>query len=87
MPVIVYKFFSKTCPPCKIIKPALEELKEDYPEYTWIDVDIHEDPHGLTRKMGVMAVPTVIVHKDGREVGRQMGADIASYFRLMKKAA
>jgi thiol-disulfide isomerase/thioredoxin len=87
MPVNVLKFTSKTCGPCKIIKPALEELKEDYPQYTWQEVDIHDDPHGLTRKLNVMAVPTVVVLKDGKEVGRHMGTDMTGYFRLMKKAA
>lgn len=87
MPVTVYKFFSKTCAPCKIIKPALEELKEDYPQYTWTEVDIHEDTQGLTRRWGVMVVPTVLIVKDGKEVGRHMGTDLGGYFRLMKKAA
>lgn len=87
MPVTVYKFTSKTCGPCKIVKPVIDELKEDYAQYNWVEVDIHDDPQGITRKLGVMVVPTVVVLKDGKEVGRHMGTDAAGYFRLIKKAA
>lgn len=87
MPVTVYKFSSKTCGPCKVLKPTMDDLKEEFSDYQWVDVDIHDDPHGITRRLGVMVVPTVVVMKDGREVGRHMGTDAPGYFRLMKKAA
>ena len=30
MTVIAYHFWSPTCQPCKVIKPAIEDLKEEH---------------------------------------------------------
>ena len=43
MSVTVYHFWSPTCAPCKAIKPSIEDLKEEFPETTWVHVNTHDD--------------------------------------------
>jgi thiol-disulfide isomerase/thioredoxin len=53
--VIVLHFWSPTCGPCKVIKPALEDLKEEFADQIqeWVSINTKEDPKGIARKFGV----------------------------------
>ena len=86
MSVVVYHFWSPTCAPCKAIKPAVEDLKDEFMQYQWISVNTHDDPHGYARKMGVNVVPTIVVFKNGIEVGRHSGSNVSIYYTIMRKA-
>jgi thioredoxin-like negative regulator of GroEL len=86
MSAIAYHFWSPTCGPCKHIKPAIEQMKEDFPAITWETVNTHDDNKGIARRMGVQAVPTVVVHKDGVEIGRHSGTNVIMYYSLLRKA-
>ena len=67
--------------------PILEELSEGYKEKLVIaklDVDANQKSAAA---YDVMSIPTVILFKDGKEVGRQIGfAGKAGYEELIKKA-
>ncbi len=61
------------CQPCRIMEPIIEELKKelgDKVEVVEIDVDAKPDE---ASKYGVMSIPTFIVLKDEKEVGRKIG--------------
>lgn len=86
----VYHFWSPTCNPCKVIKPAIEQMKEEFEEslplQNWVHVNTHQDPQGLAARFGVSVVPTIVVVKNGQEVGRHSGATIGIYYTLIRKA-
>ena len=84
--VTVLHFWSPTCGPCVTIKPSLEMLKEEFPEATWVSVNIKEDFKGVAAQYGVKVVPTIIFFRDGVEVGRHSGANVGIYYTLMRKA-
>jgi thioredoxin 1 len=84
--VTVLHFWSPTCGPCVTIKPSLEMLKEEFPEATWVSVNIKEDFKGVAAQYGVKVVPTLIFFKDGVEVGRHSGANVGIYYTLIRKA-
>jgi len=86
MSAIAYHFWSPTCGPCKHIKPAIEQMKEDFPAIQWETVNTHDDNKGIARTMGVLAVPTVVVYKDGVEIGRHAGTNVILYYSLLRKA-
>ena len=72
LPVLV-DFYADWCGPCKMAEPVLEELSEDYKEKALV-VKLNVDENQITpSKFEVMSIPTTILFKDAKEVGRQVG--------------
>lgn len=86
MSVIAYHFWSPTCNPCKVIKPAIENLKEEFEGVQWISVNTHDDKEDLARKFGVTVVPTIVVTKNGTVVDRHSGTNMIRYYSILRTA-
>jgi len=91
MKVIAYHFWSPTCAPCKAIKPALQDLREEFLNVEWVSVNIQEDPQNLVSKYAVKIVPTVAVASINESgypvfVDKHTGTDMMGYYRIFKKA-
>lgn len=84
--VHVLHFWSPTCVPCKIIKPALEDIKEEFEgKIDWNSINTKEDPKGYSQKFQVSVVPTIIVFKGNTEIGRYSGTQISIIYTLIRK--
>jgi thiol-disulfide isomerase/thioredoxin len=84
--VIAYHFWSPTCGPCQVIKPAIEDLKEEFPNVLWRSVNTHNDINNASQTFQVSVVPTIVVTKDGSEVGRHSGTSMSIYYSILRKA-
>ncbi len=84
-PATVLMFSSPTCAPCKHIKPVINELKDDYSNLKWIDVDITNDPSGWTKRFGVSSVPTMVIATSTHKIGSFTGTQAMGYLTLLKK--
>lgn len=84
--VIAYHFWSPTCGPCQVIKPAIEDLKEEFPNVVWRSVNTHNDINNASQTFQVSVVPTIVVTKDGSEVGRHSGTSMSIYYSILRKA-
>ena len=84
--VVAVHFWSPTCGPCKVIKPAIEVMKEDYETVKWVSVNTHQDTQGIAERFGVTVVPTIVFLKDGAEVGRHSGSNMGIYYQLIRRA-
>ena len=85
--VKVLFFTSPTCGPCKVVKPTIEELQEDYGQFEWTHVDTSNDHGNFATKLHVRLVPTLVVVKpDGTELGRHEGTSLIGYFNLLRRA-
>jgi thiol-disulfide isomerase/thioredoxin len=82
-----YHFWSPTCAPCRVIKPAIEDLKEEFPDIKWTSVNTHLDTHNFSTKYGVNVVPTIVFVKNGAEVGRHSGTNMGIYYTLARRTA
>lgn len=84
--IALVDFWAEWCGPCRMAGPVIEEIATEYAGKIVVgkvDVD-HEQE--LAQKYGVMSIPTVILFKDGKEVGRQIGfAGKQGYLDLLKK--
>ena len=84
-----YHFWSPTCGPCKVIKPAIEDLKEEFSDVQWISVNTHDDSQGLAERFGVRVVPTLVVlvmDSTGKAIysEKQSGTNMAGYYRIIR---
>jgi thioredoxin 1 len=87
MTVTVFQFWSDTCGPCRVIKPSLEALQEDFEgQIEWISINTKQDAKGVARLLNVTLVPTLVVVRDGMEVGRITGTQVALMYTLIRKA-
>lgn len=70
---LLINFWAPWCPPCRMFKPILEELKgelgDEVPIYR-VNIDDNQE---LARKLNVMSVPTTIFFENGEEVDREIG--------------
>ncbi len=70
---VVLDFYSDTCMPCKMLSPVLEELGKSYKDKLKIcKLNVNENAQ-LADEYGVMAVPTLMYVKNGREINRTIG--------------
>jgi thioredoxin 1 len=72
-PVLV-DFWAEWCVPCHMVSPVVEEIGRDKGERLSVaKLNIDENPE-ITRKYGVMSIPTLMLFKDGQEMARVVGA-------------
>jgi len=72
-PVLV-DFWAEWCVPCHMVSPVVEEIgKEQEGKVVVVKLNIDDNPE-MTRKYGVMSIPSLILFKDGAEVTRVVGA-------------
>ncbi|RED60642.1 MULTISPECIES: thioredoxin [Cohnella] len=61
------------CPPCKMLKPIMNEIGAEYGEkVTVLEVDCDESPETAST-YGVMSMPTVLLFRDGQPVEKLVG--------------
>ena len=69
--VVIVDFFGTWCMPCKMMAPILEKIADEK-NITLAKVDIDENDE-LVREYNIMAVPTIKIFKDGKEVETFVG--------------
>lgn len=72
LPVLV-DFWAEWCSPCKLAEPVIEELAGEFEGKIKVGkLNVDENPQ-TGQKYGILSIPTVIIFKDGKEVGRRIG--------------
>src|SRR5271170_7364959 len=80
IPVVV-DFWAPWCNPCLKLAPTIEKLAADYEGKVKIgkmNCDENQDIPGTQR---IMAIPTVVFFKNGREVDRLVGVNGEAQFK------
>ena len=74
MTITIMDFTAKWCGPCRQLKPVLHEIEKEYGGRAKVqEIDTDDDPV-TAQQFRVTAMPTVVLMRDGREVGRFVGA-------------
>jgi thioredoxin 1 len=72
-PVLV-DFWAEWCVPCHMVSPVVEEIGVEKAEALRVaKLNIDDNPE-VTRKYGVMSIPSLILFVGGEEVARVVGA-------------
>ena len=72
-PLLVVDCWAAWCAPCRAIAPIVDELAKEYSgKVVFGKLNVDENPE-TTQRFGVMAIPTLLVMKDGQEVDRVVG--------------
>ncbi|RSL84438.1 hypothetical protein BHE90_002799 [Fusarium euwallaceae] len=80
--------FATWCGPCKAISPILSKLSDqpDLQSVEFVKFDVDELPD-LAAALGVRAMPTFFVFKDGKNVDELVGANPPVLEQLVRKHA
>lgn len=66
-------FMANWCQPCHVMAPVIDELEKELAgkvEFHKVNVDENQE---LASKYAVMSIPTFVIEKDGKEIGRKIG--------------
>jgi thioredoxin len=71
---ILVDFHADWCPPCRVMRPALEQLATEFAgRLKFVGIDAEEEQE-LAKRYGVESIPTLVVFSRGRPVTRKVGA-------------
>ena len=65
-------FFAEWCGPCKMLGPVLEKLDEEYPDVTFVKVNVDNNME-LAERFGIMSIPAVFLFKNGEVLDKMIG--------------
>ena len=69
----IVDFWAPWCGPCKMFGPIFENVSKIKSDIKFCKFNVDEDSEDVSKKLGVMSIPTIILFKDGKEIKRNIG--------------
>ena len=69
---VLVDFYADWCGPCRMLSPVIEEIAKENDEYEFVKVNVDDCPD-VSRKYGIMSIPTLIVFENGVEKKKALG--------------
>lgn len=75
-------FTAVWCGPCRMIAPKIDEMSETYKNITFLKVDV-DAVASVATKVGISAMPTFHIYKNGVKKGEVVGANEGAIRKLI----
>ena len=82
IPVLV-DFWASWCMPCRMLEPIIEKLAEENQGKLKVCKLNTDENQNISAQYGIQGIPTLIIFKEGKEVGRTVG--VMSKEKLQEK--
>jgi len=73
IPVLV-DYWAEWCYPCRMVAPAVEEIAREYQGKLKVCKVNVDEARQTAANYGIMSIPTLIIHKDGKVMEQIVGA-------------
>lgn len=69
---VLVDFYADWCGPCRMLSPVVEEVAKETEEVEFYKINV-DHAEEVSRKYGVMSIPTLIIFQDGKVVNNSVG--------------
>ncbi len=71
--LVLVDFWASWCGPCMMLGPVIDQLADELDGKVMVCKVNVDEAQDLAQRYGVMSIPTLVLFKNGVEVGREMG--------------
>jgi thioredoxin 1 len=65
-------FYADWCGPCKVVAKMIDEISGQLTDVVFEKMNVDDDRDSV-KTLGITSIPTIILFKNGVEVGRKVG--------------
>lgn len=69
---VLVDFYADWCGPCKMLSPIIDQISNDVDDIDFFKINV-DNAEEISRRYGVMSIPTLIVFENGNEVKKSVG--------------